>query len=88
MPPRLEASSQWAFSPPLLLFHNEMSLLLIFLMGTNMIAGVLIFAGLHRLAAAELCHALPDCGCFGGPEDGRAQQLVQLGAGAEATRVQ
>jgi uncharacterized protein len=30
----------WAFSP--LLFHNEMSLLLIFLMGTNMIAGVLI----------------------------------------------
>ncbi|MGH8014240.1 MAG: efflux RND transporter permease subunit, partial [Candidatus Binataceae bacterium] len=30
----------WAFSP--LLFHNEMSLLLIFLMFTNMIAGVLI----------------------------------------------
>lgn len=30
----------WTFSP--LLFHNEMSLLLIFLMGTNMIAGVLI----------------------------------------------
>src|SRR5229473_1050475 len=30
----------WAFSP--LLFQNEMSLLLIFLMGTNMIAGVLI----------------------------------------------
>jgi uncharacterized protein len=30
----------WAFSP--LLFHNEMSVLLIFLMGTNMIAGVLI----------------------------------------------
>ena len=30
----------WAFSP--LLFHNEMSLLLIFLMGTNMIAAVLI----------------------------------------------
>ena len=30
----------WAFSP--LLFHNEMSLLLIFLMATNMIAGVLI----------------------------------------------
>ncbi len=30
----------WAFSP--LLFHNEMSLLLIFLMGTNMIAGFLI----------------------------------------------
>ena len=30
----------WAFSP--LMFHNEMSVLLIFLMGTNMIAGVLI----------------------------------------------
>ena len=30
----------WAFSP--LLFHNEMSVLLVFLMGTNMIAGVLI----------------------------------------------
>jgi uncharacterized protein len=30
----------WAFSP--LLFHNEMSVLLIFLMGTNMIAGVMI----------------------------------------------
>ena len=30
----------WAFSP--LLFHNEMSVLLIFLMGANMIAGVLI----------------------------------------------
>jgi uncharacterized protein len=30
----------WAFSP--LRFHNEMSLLLIFLMATNMIAGVLI----------------------------------------------
>lgn len=30
----------WAFSP--LLFHNEMSVLLIFLMGTNMIAGLLI----------------------------------------------
>ncbi|HKV56422.1 MAG TPA: MMPL family transporter [Candidatus Binataceae bacterium] len=30
----------WAFSP--LLFHNEMSLLLIFLMATNMIAGVWI----------------------------------------------
>jgi predicted RND superfamily exporter protein len=30
----------WAFSP--ILFHNEMSLLLIFLMFTNMIAGVLI----------------------------------------------
>ena len=30
----------WAFSP--LLFHNEMSVLLIFLMGTNMIAGCLI----------------------------------------------
>jgi predicted RND superfamily exporter protein len=30
----------WAFSP--LLFHNEMSVLLILLMGTNMIAGVLI----------------------------------------------
>jgi predicted RND superfamily exporter protein len=30
----------WAFSP--LLFHNEMSLLLIFLMGTNMIADVVI----------------------------------------------
>jgi hypothetical protein len=30
----------WAFSA--LLFHNEMSLLLIFLMGTNMMAGVLI----------------------------------------------
>jgi predicted RND superfamily exporter protein len=30
----------WAFSP--LLFHNEMSVLLIFLMGTNMIAGVLV----------------------------------------------
>jgi predicted RND superfamily exporter protein len=30
----------WTFSP--LLFHNEMSVLLIFLMGTNMVAGVLI----------------------------------------------
>jgi uncharacterized protein len=30
----------WAFSP--LLFHNEMSVLLIFLMATNMVAGVLI----------------------------------------------
>jgi len=30
----------WAFSP--LLFHNEMAVLLIFLMGTNMIAGALI----------------------------------------------
>jgi hypothetical protein len=30
----------WAFSP--LLFHNEMSVLLVFLMGTNMISGVLI----------------------------------------------
>jgi len=30
----------WAFSP--LLFHNEMSVLLIFLMGTNMVAGILI----------------------------------------------
>jgi predicted RND superfamily exporter protein len=30
----------WAFSP--LLFHSEMSVLLMFLMGTNMIAGVLI----------------------------------------------
>ncbi|HVN90939.1 MAG TPA: MMPL family transporter [Candidatus Binataceae bacterium] len=30
----------WAFSP--LLFHNEMSVLLIFLMATNMIAGLLI----------------------------------------------
>ena len=30
----------WVFSP--LLFHNEMSVLLIFLMGTNMIAGVMI----------------------------------------------
>jgi predicted RND superfamily exporter protein len=30
----------WAFSP--LLFHNEMSVLLIFLMATNMIAGVVI----------------------------------------------
>jgi predicted RND superfamily exporter protein len=30
----------WTISP--LLFHNEMSVLLIFLMGTNMIAGVLI----------------------------------------------
>jgi len=33
----------WAFSP--LLFHNEMSVLLIFLMATNMIAGVLILPG-------------------------------------------
>jgi predicted RND superfamily exporter protein len=30
----------WAFSP--LLFHNEMSVLLVFLMATNMVAGVLI----------------------------------------------
>jgi predicted RND superfamily exporter protein len=30
----------WAFSP--LLFHNEMSVLLIFLMATNMVAGVII----------------------------------------------
>jgi len=30
----------WAFSP--LLFHSEMSILLMFLMGTNMIAGVLV----------------------------------------------
>src|ERR1700737_3148233 len=30
----------WVFSP--LLFHNEMSVLLMFLMATNMIAGVLI----------------------------------------------
>ncbi|MBF6567878.1 MAG: MMPL family transporter [Candidatus Binataceae bacterium] len=30
----------WAFSP--LLFHSEMSVLLMFLMGTNMIAGVLV----------------------------------------------
>lgn len=52
----------WAFSP--LLFHNEMSLLLIFLMGTNMIAGVLIlpayiawrqpnFVARYRTAAAS-----------------------------------
>src|SRR6266436_194272 len=37
------------------------------------------FAGLHRMAAAELRHALPDCGCLGGPDGGRAHQLVQLG---------
>ena len=30
----------WVFSP--LLFHNQMSILLIFLMGTNMVAGVLV----------------------------------------------
>jgi hypothetical protein len=30
----------WAFSP--LLFHNEMSVLLVFLMAANMVAGVLI----------------------------------------------
>ena len=51
----------WAFSP--LLFHNEMNLLLIFLMGTNMIAGVLIlpaciawrpnFVARYRTAAAS-----------------------------------
>ncbi len=32
----------WIFSP--LLFHNEMSTLLIFLMGTNMIAGCIILS--------------------------------------------
>src|SRR5437870_7369348 len=55
----------WAFSP--LLFHNEMSLLLIFLMGTN----ILIWPAYIAWSAA-LRHALPDCGCFGGPDGGRA----------------
>jgi len=75
----------WAFSP--LLFHNKMSLLLIFLMGTNMIAGVLIlpayigwrrpdFVTRYRTAAASEAR--------GG---GRAHQLAQLGTGAKATRV-
>jgi hypothetical protein len=32
----------WAFSP--LLFHNETAVLVIFLMGTNMVAGALILA--------------------------------------------
>ena len=45
------------------------------------------FAGLHRMAAAELRHALSDCGCFGGPDVVRAHQLVQLGTGADATGV-
>jgi hypothetical protein len=54
-----------AFSP--LLFHNKMSLLLIFLMDTNMIADVPILPALHLMAAAELRHAPLDCGCFGGP---------------------
>jgi uncharacterized protein len=42
----------WAFSP--LLFHNEMSLLLIFLMATNMIAGVLILPCFIRGASPGL----------------------------------
>ena len=75
----------WAFSP--LLFHNEMSLLLRFPDGHEHDRGCSDFAGLHRMAAAELRHALPDCGCFGNPDGGRAHQLVQLGTGAEATRV-
>jgi hypothetical protein len=41
----------------------------------------------NRMAAAELRHALADCGCFGGPDGRRAHQLVQLGTGAEDTRV-
>jgi hypothetical protein len=46
--PANQVSYGRAFSP--LLFHNEMSLLLIFLMGTNMIGGVLILpAGQTRL---------------------------------------
>jgi hypothetical protein len=49
--------------------------------------GVLILLGLHRMAAAELRHALSDCGCFGGPDGGRAHQLVQLVRVAEAIRV-
>ena len=76
----------WAFSP--LLFHNKMSLLLIFLMGTNMIADIPILPAYigwrrpnfvttrYRTAAASE-----------GPDDGRANQLVQLGTRARATRV-
>jgi hypothetical protein len=48
----------WAFSP--LLFHNEMSLLLHFPDGHEHDRGCSDFAGLHRMAAAELRHALPD----------------------------
>ena len=39
------------------------------------------------LTAAELRHALQDCGCFGGPDVVQAHQLVQLGTGADATGV-
>ena len=46
----------WVFSP--LLFHNEMSVLLIFLMGANMIAGLSDPAGADRMAAAALHYAL------------------------------
>jgi hypothetical protein len=35
-------------------------------------------AGLHHMAAAELRHALPDCGCFGGPDGGRVHQSSRL----------
>lgn len=51
----------WAFSP--LLFHNEMSVLLIFLMATNMIAGLLILPAFiawrrpHFIARYELPRA-------------------------------
>jgi predicted RND superfamily exporter protein len=37
----------WVFSP--LLFHNQMSILLIFLMGTNMVAGVLVLPSVIML---------------------------------------
>ena len=59
-----------------------MSLLLHFPDGHEHDHGRSDFAGLHRMAAAEFRHALPDCGCFGGPDGRRAHQLVQLGAGA------
>ena len=55
----------WAFSP--LLFHNKMSLLLIFLMGTNMIADVPILPAYIGWRQPNFVTRLPDCDCFGGP---------------------
>ncbi len=63
----------WAFSP--LLFHNEMSVLLIFLMGMNMIAGVLILPAFiawrrPRFIASRLARS------DAGPRGGETRQAV------------
>ena len=75
----------WAFSP--LLFHNKMSLLLIFLMGTNMIADVPILPAYIGWRRPNFVTRYRTAAASEGPDGGRANQLVQLGTGAKAIRV-